>query len=82
MPTSDTEKKQDTVYDPVLRLAKAIENQSIVLEGINTQLYLLREELGGNWPAKDDDSDDDAAPRMLVRDRVCQIIHAGKGVRA
>lgn len=68
-------KKQDTVYDPVSRLAQAIENQSIVLEGVCTQLYLLREELVRNRMAKDDVLDNDVVFKTLVADQIYDIVH-------
>ena len=68
-------KKQDMVYEAVSRLAQAIENQSIVMEGINTQLYLIRDEMVRNRLAKDDVMDNDVVFSTLVDNRIHDVLH-------
>jgi hypothetical protein len=55
-------------------LTQAIVNMTIVLEGVNSQLYLLREEMVRNRMNQEDIIDNDVTFKTLVEDTIYQVV--------
>ncbi|WOF15989.1 hypothetical protein F1737_04365 [Methanoplanus sp. FWC-SCC4] len=55
-------------------LTQAVINMTIVLEGINTQMQLLREELVRNRMSKEDLIDNDVIFKSLVAEEISNIV--------
>ncbi|EHQ35367.1 hypothetical protein [Methanoplanus limicola] len=62
-------------------LTQAIVNMTIVMEGINSQLYLLREEMVRNRMNQEDIIDNDVTFKTLVADEISHILHGECDVR-
>jgi len=66
----------DNVASEISRLSHAITQNSIVLEGINSQLYLLREEMVRSRTAQEDLIDNDVIFKAIVSEEISNILNS------